>query len=93
MYPFIPQNSSSKSSLLDDDTRNGPAVDPVSAIFTIMRDFAHQRGLSTVDYSTIELMVIKKGYTQQQLHDCLTEYGGLGVLSMDAAHSKITLDS
>ena len=65
----------------------------MSAIFTIMRDFAHQRGLHTVDYNTIELMVLKKGYTQQQLQDCLAEYGALGVLSVDSAQSRITLDS
>ena len=86
------QNTSSKASLLDDD-RQGPAIDAVSAIFTIMRDYAHQRGLHTVDYNVVELMVLKKGYTQQQLQDCLAEYGGLGVLSMDAAQSRITIDS
>jgi len=78
--------------LLDDDYRQGQAVDAVSAIFTIMRDYAHQRGLQTVDYSTIELMVIKKGYTQQQLHDCLAEYGNLGVIAMDATQTHITIE-
>ena len=58
-----------------------------------MRDFAHQRGVQTIDYSQVELMVLKKGFTSQQLQACLAEYQNLGVLSMDMTQSKITMDS
>ena len=85
------QTTSSKASLQDDD-HAGPQEDAVSSIYTIMRDFAHQRGLVTIEYSQVELMVLKKGFTAQQLQACLSEYESLGVLSLDASQSRITFD-
>jgi len=82
---------SSKASLLDD----GPTVqqeDVVSAIYSIMRDFAAQRGVTTVDFNHIELMILKKGYSSQQLRNCIEEYQTLGVLSCDDNGSVITFD-
>ena len=89
--PYVPQTSSSKASLLDDE-HTGPQEDAVSAIYTIMRDFAHSRGIQTIDFSQIELMALKKGFTTQQLRACLSEYQNLGVLSMDITESKITIE-
>jgi len=37
-------------------------------------------------------MVLKKGFTAQQLQACLSEYESLGVLSLDASQSRITFD-
>jgi hypothetical protein len=85
------QTTSSKASLQDDD-HAGPQEDAVSSIYTIMRDFAQQRGLVTIEYSQVELMVLKKGFTAQQLQACLSEYESLGVLSLDASQSRITFD-
>ena len=82
---------SSKASLLDD----GPTVqqeDVVSAIYSIMRDFAAQRGVSSVDFNHVELMVLKKGYSSQQLRNCIEEYQTLGVLSTNENGSTITFD-
>ena len=82
---------SSKASLLDD----GPAVqqeDVVSAIYSIMRDFAAQRGASSVEYNHIEMMVVKKGFSSQQLRNCINEYQSLGVLSTDENGNTITFD-
>eukprot|EP00606_Chrysophyceae_sp_TOSAG23-5_P000291 GSChrysophyteH2.ASY1.ANO1.1034.1 assembled CDS len=81
----------SKSSLADD----GPAVqqeDMVSAIYSIMRDFAAQRNSNTIDYNHVELMILKKGYTNQQLRACIDEYESLGVLTCDENSTKITFD-
>ena len=93
-YPTLSlfaQTTSSKASLQDDD-HAGPQEDAVSSIYTIMRDFAQQRGLVTIEYSQVELMVLKKGFTAQQLQACLSEYESLGVLSLDASQSRITFD-
>ena len=63
---------SSKSSLLDDDFNpNLSREDVVSSIYTIMRDFAASRGVSTVDYNNIEMMVLKKGFSAAQLQHTL----------------------
>ena len=83
----------SKSSLADDDQYNRTAQeDVVSAIYTIMRDFAAQRGTNIVEFNHIELMILKKGFSNQQLRNCLEEYESLGVLSFDEQASKITFD-
>jgi DNA replication licensing factor MCM7 len=82
---------SSKSSLLDD----GPAVqqeDVTSAIYSIMRDLAAQRGTSSVDFNQIEMMIVKKGYSSQQLRNCINEYESLGVLSTVDNGSTIIFD-
>ena len=74
---------------------DGPVVqqeDGVSAIYSITRDFAAQRGVVTVDFNHIELMILKKGYSSQQLRNCLEEYETLGVLSSDDNGSTITFD-
>jgi len=57
-----------------------------------MRDLAHARGVQTVDFNQVELMVLKKGFTTQQLRNCLSEYANLGVLYVDITETKITID-
>ena len=79
----------SKASLLEDSIdSNNSAEDAVSGIYNIMRDYAAQHN-SVVDYVQIEAMILKKGYTVQQLRSCLTEYERLHVLQVDADGSLI----
>lgn len=81
----------SKSSL-EDDTRSLQQEDPVSAIYTIMREAAENRGVATVNYNDVEAMVVMKGFSNKQLKECILEYQSLGVLSVDESWTKVTFD-
>jgi DNA replication licensing factor MCM7 len=89
----------SKASLTD-DAKSDPREDYISAIFSIMRDFAAQQGTTItagsiecrLNYSQIEAMVLRKGFTAQQLSHCITEYSQLGVLSLEHDGSYIIFD-
>eukprot|EP00605_Chrysophyceae_sp_TOSAG23-4_P001942 GSChrysophyteH1.ASY1.ANO1.2152.1 assembled CDS len=81
----------SKASLADD----GPSTrqeDTVSEIYSMMRDFAAQRNTNCIEYNHLELMILKKGFSNQQLRTCIEEYASLGVLTCDENFSKITFD-
>jgi DNA replication licensing factor MCM7 len=79
----------SKASLLDDTSGVGANnEDVMSAIYNIMRDYAATRN-SDVNFVQIETMVLKKGFTSQQLRTCMNEYQQLGVISVDTDGSVI----
>jgi DNA replication licensing factor MCM7 len=79
----------SKASLLDDTSGAGANnEDVMSAIYNIMRDYAATRN-SDVNFVQIEAMVVKKGFTSQQLRTCMNEYQQLGVISVDTDGSVI----
>lgn len=69
----------SKASLFDD----GPSAqqeDSISAVFSIVRDFAAQHKTDMIDYAQVEAMTLKKGFTTAQLQQCLQEYQALGIV-------------
>jgi len=89
---------SSKASLLDD--HRGPVPeDSTSAIFSVIRDYftinnntqsnSNSNSNPSVNYSHIEAMILKKGFTAQQLNTCIEEYVALGVLEINNDRSKI----
>ena len=79
----------SKASLIEDTvTQGGSSEDVMSAIYNIMRDYAVTRN-SAVNFVQIEAMVLKKGFTSQQLRSCMAEYQQLGVISVDSDGSMI----
>jgi DNA replication licensing factor MCM7 len=79
----------SKASLLDEETTAGAgSEDVMSAIYNIMRDYAATR-TADVNFVQIEAMIVKKGFTSQQLRSCLHEYQQLGVITMDSDGSFI----
>lgn len=89
----LAQTHASKASLQDDGP-SGPREDTVASIYSLMCDLAAARGPGTrIPYSHIEAMVLKKGFTTQQLNVCIHEYDQLGVLSVDADRSHITIDN
>ena len=83
----------SKASLLDDaNNSNVNSEDAISSIYQIMRDYVAQRNISDINYAQIENMVVKKGFTSQQLRACLSEYEQLGVIHLDNDGSVIHFD-
>ena len=95
------QTTASKSSLLDEDSYTGGAAggggpgahndhDSISAIYSIIRDYAATNQLQQVPYPTAEAMVLMKGFSAQQLNMSLTEYTHLHVISLDEDRTCIT---
>ena len=89
----------SKSSL-EDDTRSLQQEDPMSAIYSIMKEAASRnanlsaenRGASAVNYNDVEAMVVMKGFSNKQLRECILEYQDLGVLNVDENWTRVTFD-
>jgi DNA replication licensing factor MCM7 len=86
-------NYSSKSSLIEEDEARGRnAEDATSMIYAVIRDFAAIHRVDTVSYVAIEAMVVRKGFSKEQLQQTLAEYSDLGVLRMDDARTNIFID-
>lgn len=45
-----------------------------------------------VEWDQVESMIVKKGYTPEQLRMALDEYQSLGVLRIDSDRSRIFID-
>ena len=84
----------SKSSLIEDNPNGSVAhEDMISAIYTIIRDYANQQKNSReVNYAQAEVMVLKKGFPIQAMRNTIEEYQKLGVLYMDDDGTHIVFD-
>ena len=86
----------SKSSLLDEDDggkkKQGGAggQDVLSRIYNILRDYA---SVSTnnreIELQLAEAMVLRKGFTTQQLQSCLEEYEALQVIQINQTRTHV----
>lgn len=86
----------SKASLVDledSGTFNGKrrkrGDDVTSKIFTTIRDYATSTNSVEVDLKICEAMVLRKGYTAEQLQNCLEEYTDLHVIQVDSDRTHI----
>jgi DNA replication licensing factor MCM7 len=89
----------SKATLLDDDNQNtknnnGPngrkrPEDVMSRIFNIIRDYSTVSGSKEVELKLCEAMVLRKGFTQQQLQSCLEEYEALQVIQVNRTRTHV----
>ena len=87
----------SKSSLLDEDNdprgdsakRKWGGEDVTSRIFNIIRDYAAASRSDKVELKLCEAMVLRKGFTQQQLQHCLEEYQSLSVIQLNATGTHV----
>jgi DNA replication licensing factor MCM7 len=64
----------SKSSLSTDEDSTGAYEDVVSRIYSIIRDYAANRNLTSLNYSDIEPLVLQRGFKKEQLLSCIQEY-------------------
>jgi DNA replication licensing factor MCM7 len=93
----------SKSSLLDEDQdprgggdsskRKWGGEDVTSRIFNIIRDYATASRSESLELKLCEAMVLRKGFTQQQLQHCLEEYQNLSIIELNATGTRIQLMS
>jgi DNA replication licensing factor MCM7 len=91
----------SKSSLLDEDNdprgdsskRKWGGEDVTSRIYNIIKDYAAASRSDEVEVKLAEAMVLRKGFTQQQLQHCLEEYQSLSVIQLNATGTRIMLSN
>lgn len=80
----------SKASLFD-DSPGKPREDFLSAIFSALRDLSTQQNSPSVNYSFALAMVLRRGFTEQQLLDCVEEYESLGVMAFNEDKTRIEM--
>lgn len=56
---------------------------------TLINDFI---GMDSLSFANAEAMILKKGFTVQQLHACIQEYLLLNIISLDGNHSHIIFE-
>jgi DNA replication licensing factor MCM7 len=82
----------SKASLSEDTSENGTTArkeDVMSRVFNIIRDYSTTSNSSNVEMRLAEAMVIRKGFTAQQLQACLEEYEALEVIQVNQSRTQI----
>lgn len=81
----------SKSSLLDHDTKDGEPrrEDVMSRIFNVLRDYASSSNSSQIELKLAEAMILRKGFTVQQLQSCLSEYEALQVIQINRTKTHL----
>lgn len=91
----------SKSSLTDHD-QGGPGdqgsakrkwggEDVTSRIFNIIRDYSTSSRSQRIELKLVEAMVLRKGFTDQQLKQCLEEYQSLDIIQLNSTRTHIDL--
>jgi len=81
----------SKASLFgdDQDMSNHKREDVTSRVFYILRDYATTSASQSLEMKMCEAMVLRKGFTAQQLQACLEEYEALEVLQVNSNRTQI----
>ena len=95
----------SKASLSEQDDANGTgnsanagktnkgvrSSDATSKIFRLLLEFATDRNLKVVAVSDLEPVVLRKGFTSQQLNACIGYYQELEVMQLSSNGTRLTL--
>lgn len=79
----------SKASLVDDDAAP-TADDPISRIYSLIRDYAAERETTSVRLGDVEPMALKKGFTAAQFRACLDEYAKIDIWQLNADNTHVT---
>jgi DNA replication licensing factor MCM7 len=91
----------SKSSLTDNDQgpggdqgsskRKWGGEDVTSRIFNIIRDYSTSSRSTRIELKLVEAMVLRKGFTEQQLNLCLEEYQSLDIIQLNSTGTHLDL--
>ncbi len=91
----------SKSSLTDhyqgpggdqgSSKRKWGGEDVTSRIFNIIRDYSSSSRSSRIELKLVEAMVLRKGFTEQQLKQCLEEYQSLDIIQVNTTGTHLDL--
>ena len=81
----------SKASLTEqeNDAKGNKTEDVMSRVFNIIRDYATTSQASSVELKLAEAMVLRKGFTTQQLQSCLEEYETLEIIQVNQNRTQI----
>ncbi len=81
----------SKASLSDDyhNEKEGKTEDVMSRIFSILKDYSTASRVKRIELKLCEAMVLRKGFTEQQLKTCLEEYEALDVIQINNTGTHI----
>ena len=88
----------SKASLLDEqggadgqtNPNGGPRKEDItSRVFGIIRDYATASNVSSVDLKLCEAMILRKGFTVQQLQYTLEEYESLEIIQINRSRTQV----
>lgn len=83
----------SKSSLIEEISGSVGQEDMVSAVYSVIRDFANQQKNSRIiSFADVENMVVKKGYPMDILQKTIREYQSLGILSISDDGTQIEFE-
>jgi len=82
-------SKASLSSEGSNEERERTREDIMSRIFNIIRDYSLTSHNRTIELKLAEAMVIRKGFTVQQLKSCLVEYEALEVLQVNRNYTQI----
>jgi DNA replication licensing factor MCM7 len=63
--------------------------DVISRIFNIIRDYATASRANRVELKLCEAMVLRKGFTAQQLQSCLEEYQSLDIIQVNPTGTHV----
>jgi DNA replication licensing factor MCM7 len=69
--------------------KRGRGEDVMSRIFNIIRDYATVSKSNQVELKMCEAMVLRKGFTAQQLQSCLEEYESLDIIQMNRTRTHV----
>ena len=69
--------------------RGARGEDVTSRIFQVLKDYATVSRTNRVELKLCEAMVLRKGFTAQQLQTCLEEYQALDIIQMNATGTHI----
>ncbi|KUF99304.1 DNA replication licensing factor MCM7 [Phytophthora nicotianae] len=94
----------SKASLSEQDDANGTgnsgktgagssggSTDATSKIFRLVQEFANDRNLKILAMSDLEPVVLRKGFTSQQLYACIQTYQDLEIVQLSNNGTSLTL--
>ncbi|EJK53570.1 hypothetical protein THAOC_26967 [Thalassiosira oceanica] len=87
----------SKSSLTEYEQGDDPGSnkrkwggeDVTSRIFNCIRDYSTSSRSNRIELKLLEAMVLRKGFTEQQLRECLEEYQSLDIIQMNSTGTHI----
>jgi len=83
----------SKASLLDEEAgRKRAHADPVSAVYSAIRDHVLRSNAEEVPYEQLLAIARSGGFNKEVLDVCLDEYAGLSVWVLDAQRNLTFVD-
>mmetsp|Transcript_13712 Transcript_13712/g.54209 ORF Transcript_13712/g.54209 Transcript_13712/m.54209 type:complete len:159 (-) Transcript_13712:542-1018(-) len=78
---------------LEDSSDDIPAkLDPITAVYTALREWADAHFSTEVSYERALSLIVSKGYPKEVLDACLEEYSSLDVLVLDGDNNILFVE-